>query len=178
MELKAATRPNHAQTGDEIKVITNYFKFEAKKNTIYKFQVTFTPELPEESSFLRSKIFRQLFDEVSNHIGFHIFVNTMVYAFTFLEEKQVFKTTFDNKEYEITLEEVCEIGEQDKGKQVRERSKSCIDSPILPVLYLLKWVSFFFCPFAFFFPSSHISAPEPPTHKLPNSYSIFSTFLL
>ena len=70
-------------TGKKIELAANYFRFDfldKNKRQFYKYSVQFEPELPGDSTKMRSKIFSKAREDLQKIIGNCIFNNTTLYS--------------------------------------------------------------------------------------------------
>lgn len=65
-----------------MKIQTNFFKlkFDNGSNHVYKYNVSFLPEIPDNSKMLRHKVVRSAFKSINGEIGQHIFIGSSIYA--------------------------------------------------------------------------------------------------
>jgi aubergine-like protein len=103
--------------------MTNYYKFNftnPERRNVFKYNVKFTPDLPDNSKKPRNKLVNTVRQELSeNFLGFFIFLGaSCIYSLENVQEIPTMKATLDDVEYEIAISWVQCIAEQDNDMLV------------------------------------------------------------
>eukprot|EP00347_Sterkiella_histriomuscorum_P022394 403330644 len=123
MELQLAKRPSQSSlaVGKKVNLMTNYYRFNftnPKKNQIFKYAVKFSPELPDNSNKVRSKIVNKIRKDLHEYLGFFIFMGGCVYSLENCQDIPQFKSEFEEQPYVLDFIWVQHIGETDNDKLI------------------------------------------------------------
>ena len=106
------TFPKRPQASDvalykqkSISLRTNYYRFEFdnKCREVQKYNVKFTPELPDASKTVRCKVVHQVKEMLLEKLGFYIFLGQHIYALKMDTELPVFESTWDSVDYKVEV---------------------------------------------------------------------------
>ena len=103
--------------------MTNYYKFNfvnPNKKSVFKYNVKFTPDIPDNSKKPRNKLMNQIREQLSDkYLGFFIFLGgSCIYSLDNSPEIPVMKATLDEVEHEIEITWVQHIAEKDNDMLV------------------------------------------------------------
>lgn len=104
-------------------LLTNYYKFHFNnpdKKHVFKYNVKFTPDIPDNSKKCRNKLVNQLREQLSkDHLGFFIFLGgSCIYSLENSPEIPAKTATLDEVEYSIEISWVQCISEADQDMLV------------------------------------------------------------
>ena len=91
-------KPNTNKTGDSLQLQSNYFPFiftDSSKTCFFKYSIAFIPEIPEDSTSLRKKVFSKLHDDITNEYGNFFFNNTTLYCSELRNTEKEFEVDFN-----------------------------------------------------------------------------------
>ena len=126
-QLAIAKRPqaNPAARGNfrQVSLMSNYYKFNfsnPQRRHVFKYNVKFTPDIPDNSKKCRNKLVNQLRESLSQtHLGFFIFLGgSCIYSLENSPEIPTQTATIDDVEYQIDITWVQCIAEQDNDMLV------------------------------------------------------------
>ena len=103
--------------------MTNYYKFNFNnpdRKKVFKYNVKFTPDIPDNSKKCRNKLVNQLREQLSaNYLGFFIFLGgSCIYSLENSPEIPEMKATIDEVEYTVEITWVQCIAEADNDMLV------------------------------------------------------------
>lgn len=99
-------KPSTNKTGETLHLLSNYFPFiftDSSKTCFFKYSITFTPEIPEDSTSLRKKIFNKLRDAITTEYGNFFFNNTTLYCSEHRNSEKAFEVEFNSQTYVILI---------------------------------------------------------------------------
>jgi hypothetical protein len=83
----------------KVQLLANYYKFKftnPDKKNVFKYAVKFTPDIPDNSRKIRSKVFNGIREELKPHLNFFIFLgNTCIYSLENQPELPQMKSEYD-----------------------------------------------------------------------------------
>ena len=98
----------------EIKVMTNYFKIVFDNdglNTLFKYNIDFTPDIPDNSRKLRQKIVNEARKDIQKSIGHHKFIGSVIYSVKNCDEEISISVKCQEIDYVLNLKCVQLIDE-------------------------------------------------------------------
>ena len=103
--------------------MTNYYKFNfsnPEKKSVFKYNVKFTPDIPDNSKKPRNKLMNQIRETLAEkYLGFFIFLGgSCIYSLENSPEIPTMKATLDEVEHEIEITWVQHIAEKDNDMLV------------------------------------------------------------
>ena len=125
--LQIAKRPQIStvarQKFPKVNLLSNYYKFNFKnpdRRTVFKYNVKFTPDIPDNSKKCRNKLVNQLREGLSKtHLGFFIFLGgSCIYSLENSPEIPQQTASIDDVEYKIDISWVQSIAEADNDMLV------------------------------------------------------------
>ena len=127
-EFQIATRPQaskavRSQNFRRVSLMTNYYKFNFSnpdRKHVFKYNVKFTPDIPDNSGKVRNKLVNQLRENLTaNHLGFFIFLGgSCIYSLENSPEIPAMTASIDDVEYKIEISWVQCIAEADNDMLV------------------------------------------------------------
>jgi aubergine-like protein len=105
-----ATRPGHCETGSNISILCNFFRFTptSPKTNLQRYAVSFTPEISFSLSKQRERILFKSRSKVLEHIGKFVFANTIIFSAQTSAEFEV-TSKYDDVTYTIRVTPTGEI---------------------------------------------------------------------
>jgi len=110
-------RPGYCETGNAITILANFYRFNMRPNyNLYKFDISFEPEVPDEEAKLRETLVRKCRNRILEELGKYIFARTSIYvAMDFQpEEPLVVEVEHNNQNYTITFTPVEQVTGSDQ----------------------------------------------------------------
>lgn len=118
-------RPNFNNTGTKIKLVSNYFPinslgFVSKTNNVYKYDIKFEPQVPDDSIGIRKHLVSNISEELKKKLSIFFFLNTMIYSPELIAEpiELTSKLKNDDKEYKITVKYARDIPVEQSLKEL------------------------------------------------------------
>jgi hypothetical protein len=88
-------------------VFSNYFTLEFTSpdiKGINKYHLTFTPEIPDNSTKLARSVISKAKDALKEKIGFYMYWGTCIYSYKAETELPAFESEVDGAKYQLKLE--------------------------------------------------------------------------
>ena len=121
------TKPGiNKSLGKPVKLLSNFFGFrmnnpkeesKGEKPAIHKFDVKFTPDLPQDSK-IRARVVRSARDQINAHLHHHLFKNLVLFSLTKKLDMPEITTKYEDfetkttEEYKLTIKHVQEINHE------------------------------------------------------------------
>jgi hypothetical protein len=105
-----------------VPLMANYYKFKftnPDKKNVFKYSVKFTPDVPDNSKKIRSKVFHGTRKDLEKYLNFFIFLGgTCVYSLENSPEIPTLESEYDGQKYKIDITWVQSISELDNDMLV------------------------------------------------------------
>ncbi|CAI2383823.1 unnamed protein product [Moneuplotes crassus] len=111
------TKPKHSTTAVDQVLKTNFFRIDIKdgkkKQTVYKYNLLFDPEIPEDSNKIKMRVHRTIREDLQKNIGENMYIGNCLYALSQKEESFNLIGKFQEIEYRCTVKPVSILSEND-----------------------------------------------------------------